>query len=183
MQKSISNTVQWKVPFERKTGEKGIATFLEENQKCTWVGEVENIQSYVLPDSREKIKSEFDQNETIQTMTYLYSPMYQIVLVWVQTENGDYVVPYAENPELLVSKNGKYTVESENTYKLSEFMGIMNHIFDEQYLLDHPDESTGLAYRNEKNMLQVVVIIGGVLVLGMAYLITKKSKQKSYYHT
>lgn len=45
-----------------------------------------------------------------------------------------------------------------------------------QYLLDHPDESTGLAYRNEKNMLQVVVIIGGVLVLGMAYLITKKSK-------
>ena len=57
MQKSISNTVQWKVPFERKTGEKGIATFLEENQKCTWVGEVENIQSYVLPDSREKIKS------------------------------------------------------------------------------------------------------------------------------
>ncbi len=178
LQKSILKTVQWKVPLERMSGEKGVATFLKEEQGYKWIGESEGLNSYIEPESRQEIIKKFDQERIgqIQTMKYLYSSMYQFVLVLVQTNDSKYVVPYAEHPDKLVSMNGKYAVESGKIYKLSEFMSIMNHIFDEGYLIKHPNESAGLVYRTEGSKRGYVIAGGIVVVIGAAYLLIKQKR-------
>lgn len=171
----ISDTVQWKVPYVRKNGDCGIATFAEQDDSFAWIGESQGSIREEIPQSEKviakKIENDNSLTEDINTVQYIYSQMYQLVIIYITTDSQEYMIPYAEFPSQLESTDGQHTIVNGKIYELHNFMKEMNEIFDESYLKEHPDESMGLPYRQTSKVSFSVLGICIVSVLVIAAII------------
>lgn len=174
----ISDTIQWKVPYERKNGDCGIATFAEQDGSFTWIGESQGSTCEEIPQSEKviakKIEDDDSLTENINTVQYIYSQMYHLAIIYITTDSKEYMIPYAEFPSQLQSTDGHHTIENGKIYELDNFMKEMNEIFDESRFKENPNESMGLPYRQASKvsffvlgicMLSVLFIAGIIIVL------------------
>ncbi len=168
---NISQDIQWKVPYQRSNGENGLATFAKENENYVWLGESLGEQQEQIPPSNEIIAQivvkEGIKPENILKIELLYSQMYKLTLVNIKTKEKGYIIPYAEFPESLQSTDQKYQIINGEIYEIQDFMKEMNKIFDEQYLQLHPDQSSGLHYRqNNVRWISLTIEIIMIIFIG-----------------
>ena len=163
----VSGKVQWKVPYQRDNGEKGIMTFVSRGDSYVWLGESSGEQQEQIPAPKKEVariiaKAGIASGDIVKA-EYYYSQMYSLVLVDIKTNAGEFVIPYAEFPEKLQSTDQRQQITNGQVYKISDFMKEMNLIFDEKYLRDHPEEVIGMNYRRDTSLKWIFIICGVVL--------------------
>lgn len=103
--------------------------------------------------------------ENILKVEALYSQMYNMTLISIKTKEEGDIIPYAEFPENMQPIiDQKYQIINGKIYERQEFMEEMNRIFDEHYLQMHPDQSSGIHYR-QHNVKWVNLTVGIIIIL------------------
>lgn len=163
----VSGKVQWKVPYQRDNGEKGIMTFVSRGDSYVWLGESSGEQQEQIPAPKKEVariiaKAGIASGDIVKA-EYYYSQMYSLVLVDIKTNAGEFIIPYAEFPEKMKSTDQRQQITNGQVYKIFDFMKEMNLIFDEKYLQDHPEEVIGMNYRRDMSLKWIFIICGVVL--------------------
>lgn len=163
----MTRTSQWKVPYSTEEGTEGIATLEEEDGQIEWLGESAADTMEKLPpsydDVAKKVGEKFPAKETIKDIIYTYSPMYRMVLVYVTGKKQDYLIPYAECPDKMVSLDGKHKIKNGSVYEVDDFMDAMNYIFDENQ--GDGQENGGYPYRSAEQENQTLLLVVVAIVL------------------
>lgn len=174
----ISGTYRIKVPYVTETGEDAILVLSEQDSSLALVEERilgEEGLGYVSPEDITEIINEEVPGTVVEDVKYTYSERYYMTVVYVKTDKGEYVIPYA--------KTGQLNVDNGKAYTVNKFFKKLNTLFDEDQLKGSK-ENGGLPYR-ENNvgyyMILMVVSMGGILVcvtmLRKKKLINKDIKQ------
>lgn len=157
----ISSTYRIKVPYVTKTGEDAVLIFSEEDGSLTLVEERilgEEGLGYVSPEDITEIINEEVLGTVVEDVKYTYSERYYMTVVYVKTDKGEYVIPYA--------KTGELNVENGKAYTVNTFFKKLYTLFDENQL-EGSSENGGLPYRESNAayfMLLMFLSIGGIIV-------------------
>lgn len=170
--KLLTGKRQWKVPYQAENGEKGLVTLEEKDSSWEWIAESAADTLEKIPPDKENIAAligeQVGKNETILGITYAYSFLYNMTMIYVEGKKQDYIIPYAEIPEQLNREAGKKGIVNGKVYTDKNFIAVMNRMFDEEKLKENSDKNAGLPYRQQEN-ISLKVIIGAAastIVLG-----------------
>ena len=175
-EKLISNEYKIKVPYTTEDGARGVIKYGVneigelELQGQTLIGNTEHL--YISPERvnntiNEKIK------ENVEKIIYTYSDRYNMTIVYVKTEDGEYVIPYTQERLENIDNDTVYTVEN--------FFENLNTIFDENSLISAGMENGGVLYRRkciEKDLLKIFLAIVSCII-SLIWIIKLKKMSKS----
>ncbi len=182
----VSGKVQWKVPYQRDNGEKGIMTFALREHAYVRLGESSGEKQEQIPAPKKEVARIIAKagitSEDIVKAEYYYSQMYSLVLIDIKTKDGEFVIPYAEFPEKMKSTDQRQQITNGQVYKISDFMKEMNQIFDEEYLQDHPQEVVGMNYRRDM-MAKKKWIIAGIFGIVVLFFVANTLTMKGFCYT
>lgn len=182
----VSGKVQWKVPYQRDNGEKGIMTFALQGDSYVRLGESSGEKQEQTPAPKKEaariIAKAGITSEDIAKAEYYYSQMYSLVLIDIKTKDGEFVIPYAELPEKMKSTDQRQQITNGQVYKISDFMKEMNQIFDEEYLQDHPQEVIGMNYRRD-TMAKKKWVIAGIFGIVVLFFVANTQTMKGFCYT
>lgn len=138
----LSKKCRVKVPYITNDNQKGVAV-LEKATDGDYVLQEEIILNgakhvFVSPKEVAEIVNSAIK-EDVKEVKYTYSNRYFMTLVFVITEQNEYLIPFMSQ-EINTIKNG-------TLYKVSDFFERMNNIYDEDYVMENPKENGGVPYR------------------------------------
>lgn len=175
--KLLTGKRQWKVPYQAENGEKGLVTLEEKDGSWEWISETSDDTLEKIPPEKEKIASligeQINKNETILDITYAYSILYNMTMIYVEGKKQDYIIPYAEVPEQLNREAGKKGIVNGRVYTDENFITVMNRMFDEEKMKENSNQNGGIPYRQQEDISIKVIIAVVVLFMVSGYLLMR----------
>lgn len=181
--KLLTGKRQWKVPYQTKDGEKGLVTLEEKGDSWEWLCESADDEMEKIPPDKEQIVQligeQMDKGENIIDITYAHSMLYSMTMIYVQGEQNDYIIPYAETPQQLnLEAEGKGIVNG-TLYTDKKFIFVMNRLFDENQLKENGNLNGGIPYREEKAFSWELISISVLLVVILGYFVMRTVKKQN----
>lgn len=139
-------------------------------------GTLELISKAILGDSNDRyipieeinaIVADELSNKSIKNIRYVYAELYSTTLIYVETDKGEYVIPYAREGVLNV-KNGK-------TYTVEKLFKKLNMLFDDKHLKE-TDSVGGLPYRQQNFGLYFCIMLGSLVAMVICIVCIRKRR-------
>ena len=124
------------VPFINSEGMNGVITIEENNGKPEVIGMAVSQDKKDIVIYSTKLRDEIIKEKItspVKSINNYYSYLYYATLVYVKTEDGNYVIPFFERPDTAVN-NGKIFEEKE-------FFDVLKGYSTEEMMVSHPDEN------------------------------------------
>ena len=140
----MSKDCRVKVPYITNDNQKGVAV-LEKGSDEDYELQEEIILNdakhvFVSPKKVEEIINNTTK-ENVKEVKYTYSNRYFMTLVFVITEQNEYLIPFMSQ-EINNIKNG-------TLYKVSDFFERMSNIYNEEYVMENLKENGGVPYKTD----------------------------------
>ena len=140
----LSKDCRVKVPYITNDNQKGVAV-LEKGSDEDYELQEEIILNdakhvFVSPKKVEEIINNAIK-ENVKEVKYTYSNRYFMTLVFVITEQNEYLIPFMSQ-EINNIKNG-------TLYKVSDFFERMSNIYNEEYVMENLKENGGVPYKTD----------------------------------
>ena len=140
----LSKDCRVKVPYITNDNQKGVAV-LEKGSDEDYELQEEIILNdakhvFVSPKKVEEIINNATK-ENVKEVKYTYSNRYFMTLVFVITEQNEYLIPFMSQ-EINNIKNG-------TLYKVSDFFEHMSNIYNEEYVMENLKENGGVPYKTD----------------------------------
>lgn len=162
-----------------------LVTIVEKN------GELEAVGSMIKNDNEELINFESEaerikaqSKEEIFNLKFLKSYVLGLDMIYYQTDNTEFIVPYFDNVSESVSK----TINNGSIYTADEFVGRLNCVLDLSNY--NPNSDGGAPYRdvpleysannmteqsNSFNNIYIAIMVSGLIFLGLIVFISVKT--------
>ena len=171
--KLIDDRPEWRVPYKTADGKRGVAYLAQVGNSFEMMSETDDEQGKETWPEEEKIiavvEKNLGANNKVKEIKYLCNFLYALEMVYVKCDNDSYIIPYAENLEMLNADAGKVKLENGRCYTVEQFMETMNTLFDESIVMNMKDDEVGgaLPYRQSYNAKYIIVgsVFAGVVVL------------------
>lgn len=172
--KLIADQREWRVPYKTADGKRGVAYLAETGDSFEMMSETDDEQGKETWPEEEKIISVVEKNlganNKIKQIKYVYNFLYALEMVYIKCDNGNYIIPYAENLEMINAEAQKIKLENGRCYTVDQFMEIMNTLFDESIVMNMKDDEVGEALPYRQTHITKYVVIGSIFA-GVAVLL------------
>jgi len=184
--KMVGEQYQWKIPIKNEKEESGYITVGEKDGVLTYLGTdigANCKNEFITEEQISKIlKSNTLSDKAIVSLNIAQNFLYNMTLVIVDDGSQEFVITLPINPETSPVKRGCL-------YKAEEVVQLFDEIYDEQYLIDHPNDNGGIPLKNRYSQVKapdngkeiiflIPIIFLIVLGLSMLYII-KEAKTKN----
>lgn len=167
----ISDDYLIKVPYVTEAGENAIMVYAEIDGELTLVEEkilgIDEV-GFVHTDKVTEIIREDIPGTIVEDVKYTYSNKYYMTIIYVRTDKGEYLIPYAKKGEVKLTNGKAYTVD--------KFFKVMNKTFDEDQTIDSEENGGGLPYRKNNVVIYMVSALVSLVLMGACLVGLKKAK-------
>lgn len=160
----------WLVPVNGSENE--VSIFSENEGEFRLAGISPMIGRYISDEElfASIAQSDIDEN-SINSIKYLYAPIYHATFAVIYTDSDTYCVPFASNEEFFGLKNLKvYTVEN--------MMKLLIERYDESKLLEDPEGYGGVPLRDHFPWIPVTLCVSAVVIATSSFALIKMRKKK-----
>lgn len=171
----LSKECRVKVPYITNDNQKGVVVLGKgtdedyELQEEIILNDAKHI--FVSPKKVDEIINS-ETKENVKEVKFTYSNRYYMTLVFVITEQNEYLIPFMSQ-EIDDIKNGKM-------YKVSDFFAHMSNIYDEEHVMENPKENGGVPYKTDiyrKSHIYGFILASIVFFSSLVGLIILKGKE------